>query len=147
MIENIDIQVVEYDSCRQKKSVELRYQVLREPLGLVYSPEQLAEEKDEIHIAALSGEEVVGVLLLKIAGAKVLKMRQVAVAAHLQQSGIGMLLVYFAEQYAVNNGFQLIELHARDTAMDFYLKQNYKTEGAVFLEVGIPHYKMKKVLK
>jgi predicted GNAT family N-acyltransferase len=57
-----------------------------------------------------------------------------------------MLLVYFAEQYAVNNGFQLIELHARDTAMDFYLKQNYKIEGAVFLEVGIPHYKMKKVL-
>ena len=87
-----------------------------------------------------------GVLLLKVAGANVLKMRQVAVATDCQHSGIGMLLVFFAEQYAKNNGFHLIELHARDTAKDFYLKLNYKVEGNVFMEVGIPHYKMKKVL-
>jgi predicted GNAT family N-acyltransferase len=145
-MENIDIQVVEFNSPIQLKSVELRYKVLREPLGLVYTPEQLADEKDVAHIVALKQDEVVGVLLLKVAGAKVLKMRQVAVATDCQHSGIGKLLVFFAEQYAKNNGFQLIELHARDTAKDFYLKLNYKVEGNVFMEVGIPHYKMKKVL-
>ena len=145
-MENIDIQVVEFNSPMQLKSVELRYKVLREPLGLVYTPEQLADEKDEAHIVALKQDEVVGVLLLKVAGAKVLKMRQVAVATDRQHSGIGKLLVFFAEQYAKNNGFHLIELHARDVAKDFYLKLNYKVEGNVFMEVGIPHYKMKKVL-
>ena len=118
-MENIDIQVVEFNSPMQLKSVELRYKVLREPLGLVYTSEQLADEIDEAHIVALKQDE---------------------------HSGIGKLLVFFAEQYAKNNGFHLIELHARDTAKDFYLKLNYKVEGNVFMEVGIPHYKMKKVL-
>jgi N-acetylglutamate synthase-like GNAT family acetyltransferase len=88
-MENIDIQVVEFNSPMQLKSVELRYKVLREPLGLVYTHEQLADEKDEAHIVALKQDEVVGVLLLKVAGAKVLKMRQVAVATDCQHSGIG----------------------------------------------------------
>ncbi|MCC6584871.1 MAG: GNAT family N-acetyltransferase [Chitinophagales bacterium] len=146
-MENIDIQIVEYDSPLQKKSVELRTKVLREPLGLVYTPEQLAAEKDEVHIIALSGDKVVGVLLLKIADKDLLKMRQVAVDTDCQQSGIGTLLVFFSEQYAKNNGFHIIELHARDAAKDFYLKQNYKVEGDMFAEVGIPHYKMKKKLE
>ncbi len=146
-MENIDIQIVEYDSPLQKKSVELRTKVLREPLGLVYTPEQLSAEKDEVHIIALSGDMVVGVLLLKIAGENLLKMRQVAVDTDCQQSGIGKLLVFFSEQYAKNNGFHTIELHARDAAKDFYLKQNYIVEGDVFTEVGIPHYKMKKKLE
>lgn len=146
-MENIDIQIVEYDSPLQKKSVELRTKVLREPLGLVYTPEQLAAEKHEVHIVALKGDKVVGVLLLKIAGKYLLKMRQVAVDTDCQQSGIGKLLVFFSEQYAKNNGFHTIELHARDAAKDFYLKQNYIVEGDVFTEVGIPHYKMKKKLE
>lgn len=145
-MENIDIQIVEYDSPLQKKSIELRTKVLREPLGLVYTPEQLAAEKDEVHIIALREDKVVGVLLLKIAGEHLLKMRQVAVDTDVQQTGIGKLLVFFSEQYAKNNGFHTIELHARDTAKDFYLKQHYKVEGDVFTEVGIPHYKMKKDL-
>jgi predicted GNAT family N-acyltransferase len=74
-------------------------------------------------------------------------MRQVAVDTDCQQSGIGKLLVFFSEQYAKNNGFHTIELHARDAAKDFYLKQNYIVEGDVFTEVGIPHYKMKKKLE
>ena len=95
---------------------------------------------------ALKENEVVGVLLLKKSGEKNIKMRQVAVATNCQYSGIGKLLVFFSEQYAKNNGFYLIELHACDTAKDFYLKLNYKVEGNEFMEVGIPHYKMKKVL-
>jgi predicted GNAT family N-acyltransferase len=141
-----EIRIVEFNSELQKESVELRYKVLREPLGLVYSPEQLAGEKDEIHIVALINRKVTGVLLLKVIDREVLKMRQVAVQSAVQLQGIGQQLVEVAEQYAIRHGFRMIELHARDTAKDFYVKLNYQAIGDPFTEVGIQHYKMVKAL-
>lgn len=146
-MENVILQMVEYGSHLQLKSVELRTKVLRAPLGLVYTTEQLAAEKDEVHIVATIGDKVAGVLLLKIAAPSVLKMRQVAVDPALQHSGIGSKLVAFAEQYASAHGYVEIELHARDAAKVFYLKAGYRIVGDVFTEVGLPHYKMKKNLR
>lgn len=143
---NIDIQVVEFGSDIQHKSVELRFKVLREPLGLVYTAEQLEEERDEIHIVAQIDNKITGVLLLKKMNPDLLKMRQVAVDTHFQNYGIGRKMVEFCEQYAIEKGFNTIELHARDTAKDFYLKLDYKISGDEFLEVGIPHFKMEKLL-
>ncbi len=146
-MENIEIQIVEYNSDLQKKSLEVRYKVLREPLGLQYTPQQLADEKEEIHIVALEENTVLGVLVLKKEDSKILKMRQVAVEATHQHSGIGKQLVLFSEQYAKEHSFSIIELHARETAKYFYLRLNYHIVGNLFIEVGIPHYRMKKVLK
>jgi N-acetylglutamate synthase-like GNAT family acetyltransferase len=140
----IDIQIVDFNSELQKKSIELRTKVLREPLGLVYTTEQLAEEQHETHIVAIVDETVVGVLLLKKIDNELLKMRQVAVASDLQKTGIGKKLVLFSEDYARKNGFRKIELHARDVAKDFYLTLNYQIIGEPFTEVGIIHYKMEK---
>ena len=145
-MENIDIQIVEYNSELQKKSVELRYEVLRKPLGLVYTTEQLAAESDEIHIVAVLADSVVGVVVLKKIDTDILKMRQVAVADEYQKSGIGKQMVQFSEQFALENGFKVIELHARDAAKVFYLKLNYEVVSDEFMEVGIPHYEMKKEL-
>ncbi|NOZ36403.1 MAG: GNAT family N-acetyltransferase [Chlorobi bacterium] len=41
---------------------------------------------------------------------------------------------------------QKIVLHARKTAVSFYLKLNYKIISEQFYEVGIPHFKMRKML-
>jgi hypothetical protein len=51
-MENIEIQQVAYNTTLQKKSVDLRFKVLRAPLGLTYTAQQLAEEEQEIHIVA-----------------------------------------------------------------------------------------------
>ena len=146
-MENIQIQIVDFDSELRKKSIELRYKVLREPLGLVYTAEQLAEESAQVHIVAVTNDKVVGVVVLKADADSVLKMRQVAVDPNLQQSGIGKKMVLFSEKWAVDNQYAIIELHARDTAKDFYLKMDYTIIGNEFTEVGIPHFKMVKKLK
>jgi predicted GNAT family N-acyltransferase len=145
MKDNIDIQIVAFNSDLQNKSIELRTKVLREPLGLVYTAEQLAEEKDETHIVALLDNNVVGVLLLKKINGDILKMRQVAVDNNLQRSGIGKRLVAFSEVFAKQHCFKKIELHARDVAKDFYLSLGYVIVGAPFTEVGIKHFKMEKI--
>ena len=74
------------------------------------------------------------------------KMRQVAVDAQYQSKGVGSFLVAYSESYSVTIGFKKIELHARDTAINFYKKAGYETEGPIFKEVGIDHLFMYKNL-
>ena len=71
-------------------------------------------------------------------------MRQVAVDPDLQSRGVGSLLVSHSEAVARAKGFKKIELHARDTAVQFYKKLGYTVSGSVFKEVGIDHYYMDK---
>ncbi|NUM31307.1 MAG: GNAT family N-acetyltransferase [Bacteroidetes bacterium] len=124
----------------------LRYDILRKPLGLKFDEEQLKHEENEFHFIASFKNKIIGVLLLKPLNYDIVKMRQVAVKKTLQKKGIGKKLVEFAEKWAKENKFSKIELNARLTSIDFYSKNNYKTIGSQFDEVGIPHIKMYKDL-
>ena len=87
---------------------------------------------------------LLGCLSFKPINLTTLKMRQVAIEDELQGKGIGKFLVNESEKWAKANQYQIIELHARDTAVPFYSKLNYQTIGEMFLEVNIPHWVMKK---
>lgn len=140
----IEIKQIAFGGAEHKKEIELRYKVLRQPLGLNYTQEQLDAEKDESHFAAFDGEILVGCLLMKAIDNKEIKMRQVAVDEDYQGKGVGKSLVLFSENFASENSFSLITLHARKTAVPFYEKLGYKIVGDEFTEVTIPHFKMKK---
>ena len=122
--------------------------MLREPLGLEYTAEQLAEEYAYIHLAAYDSAWILrGCLFLTPKPDKVLQVRQVAVQAELQGAGIGKALMTASETYARLHGYERLELNARDTAVPFYKKLNYDTLGNMFEEVGIQHFKMVKMVK
>jgi len=141
---NIEIKQIAFGDEDYKKEIELRYKVLRQPLGLNYTQEQLDAEKDEFHFASFDGEKLVGCLLMKAIDTKEIKMRQVAVDELYQGKGVDKALVLFSEKFASENGFSLITLHARKTAIPFYEKLGYQVVGEEFLEVAQPHFKMKK---
>ncbi|MBS3913815.1 MAG: GNAT family N-acetyltransferase [Bacteroidetes bacterium] len=138
--------VAEFGSNLQIQSIGLRYEILRKPLGLKFTAEELLTENSETHILAITDHLVCGCMLLKPLHNEVVKMRQVAVAKHLQSFGIGNAMVQFAEEWCRNAGYKCIELHARDTAVKFYLNHQYQVFGNPFTEVGIPHLAMKKDL-
>jgi predicted GNAT family N-acyltransferase len=125
----------------------LRYEVLRRPLGLEFTPEQLAEEFDQIHLAAynLTGH-LLAYLNLTPIDINTVKMRQVAVAPALQGKGIGSALVAWSEYVAQNIPCQKMILHARQEAVPFYERLGYTVVGEPFEEVSIPHFKMEKTL-
>jgi predicted N-acetyltransferase YhbS len=131
---------------RYKEALELRIKVLRAPLGLVYTPEQLAEEATDIHVVAIDEGKVVGTILLRHINEQVIKMRQFAVAPDRQRQGIGSEIVAYCEDYALENGYNTIELHARESAVPFYQPLEYEKVGERFTEVTIPHFKMVKHL-
>ena len=119
--------------------------MLRRPLGLVLTAADTAGEDEQIHIAALQNEAVVGTVVLRRLGVA-MKMRQVAVDPYRQGTGLGAALVRFAEEVAAAEGAACIELHARQDVARFYEKLGYRTEGEPFHEVGLPHIGMIKRL-
>ena len=141
----LSVQLASHGSLEFDRSVQLRREVLRWPLGLDFSPEELASEKKEIVLVAYKGDDLVGTLNLAVLRSPDgLKMRQVAVRPDEQGKGVGRALVEMAEQIAIEAGSGFIKLHARDSALEFYTRLGYATEGEPFEEVGIPHRLMFK---
>lgn len=142
MVTEIDFGTPLYDS-----SVQLRDLILRKPLNLEFTPEQLASEYDSFHFAYMNEEyDMLGCLVMKPVDANTVRMRQVAVNESFQRKGIGTSLVYYVEKWAKERGFLKIILHARDLAIPFYDRLDYKRKGSAFYEVGIEHYLMEKEL-
>jgi len=125
-------------------TVDLRDAVLRKPLGLQFSKEELEAEAGSHHIACYRGGRLVGCLVLRPLGSGDIQMRQVAVVPELQGCGIGKALVEFAEALVRKMGCRRMILHARDTAVAFYEKVGYAKVGDRFEEVTIPHWVMEK---
>lgn len=144
--DKIHFKVVEYGSDEYKKSVSLREEILRKPLGLFFTPEELEAERHHIHITGFLGQELCATAVLVPEGNE-LKMQRVATKSHLQSKGIGSALMSFCEEYAQLHGYKSIYCHARGTAISFYLKNKYILEGQPFDEDDIPHHKMRKELK
>lgn len=123
----------------------LRHEILRKPLGMEFVPEQIAEEYDSAHLACYSSNwQLLGCLTLLPLNERELKMRQVVVAQWVQGKGVGRFLVKASEAWAREKGFSKMVLHAREVAVPFYLKLDYRKVGERFYEVNLPHFKMEK---
>lgn len=140
------IKIVPHGSRQYWHAVDLRYAVLREPLGLDFTREQLLAEDKDIHMIYYTDAMAMGTLMLTPSTNGHIKMRQVAVDEQFQGAGIGAKMVEYAEAYALDHGYAIMELHARKTAVPFYLRLGYEVVGDEFWEVTIPHYKMQKNL-
>jgi GNAT superfamily N-acetyltransferase len=131
----------EYDAC-----VELRRRLLRIPLGLNFTAEELALESRDVHLGAFQDDRCVGTLVLTRIDDECVQMRQVGVDDCYQGLGIGRAMVEWSEQKARALGYSKIVLHARDTAVPFYENLDYETVGEPYVEVTIPHRTMVKLL-
>ena len=143
--DKIYCKIVGYGSEEYKKAVALREEILRRPLGLHFTKEELELERDYVHIAGFLGQEMCTTAVL-VPDGHALKMQRVASKAQWQGKGMGSALVRFCEEYAKQHGFQSIYCHARNTAIPFYLKNQYLLENEPFDEDGILHQKMRKTL-
>ena len=144
--QGVDVREIAYQSGEYRQSLDLRDDILRKPIGLCLFDEDLSAEADDVHIAAMSGETLVGILVLTRVSETCVQMRQVAVRESDRGNGIGQAMVAFSEETARKAGYSEMMLHARKAAVDFYLKLGYAVRGGEFTEVGIPHFEMHKAL-
>jgi len=137
---------IEHGSPEYHQMVKLRDELLRKPLGLNFSKEELEKEKDDILVGAFDEDRILACCLLTKTDRHTVRLRQMAVKKSQQGKGIGHSMMLFAETLAKDKGFRKLMMHARDTAIGFYEKQGYKVKGEQFLEVTIPHHIMEKHL-
>jgi ribosomal protein S18 acetylase RimI-like enzyme len=140
------LKIIDHGSKEYKQMVDLRNQVLRKPLGLEFTQEELDKEKNDMLIAAYEDDRMLGCCILTEVEPNKVRLRQMAVIAGLQGKGIGRVLMQFAENIARDRGYKKLTMHARKAVVGFYEKLGYKVVGEEFEEVTIPHYVMEKAL-
>ena len=74
------------------------------------------------------------------------KIGRMAVLKEFRGQGIGTALLGEAICAGMMQGASVFELHAQQSAVPFYAKLQFKPDGAIFDEVGIPHQCMRLVL-
>lgn len=140
------IKLFKQGSQEYNQALDLRYVILRLPLGLQFTEAELEKDKHDLHFGLWQGSQLAACLTLTAFENGRMKMRQVAVDRGMQQQGYGKTLCLAAEVYARQNGYHTMFCNARKTAVPFYQKLGYQIVSDEFTEVGIPHYTMEKQL-
>jgi predicted GNAT family N-acyltransferase len=140
------LKILDHGTPEYQQMVKLREDILRRPLGMGFSADELDKEKDNLLMAAYEDDQMLGCCMLVEEDPGTVRLRQMAVVNDLQGKGIGKALMQFAENLARDRGFRKITMHARKNALGFYEKMGYRKIGNEFLEITIPHYLMEKDL-
>jgi predicted GNAT family N-acyltransferase len=140
------LKIIDHGSEQYKQMLKLRDDILRKPLGLNFTKEELEKEKDYLLIGAYEDDKLLACCMLVEENSKTVRLRQMAVLNDLQGKGIGKALMIFAENLARDRGYKKITMHARKIATGFYEKMGYVKVGPEFQEITIPHYLMEKKL-
>ena len=140
------LKIIDHGTAEYQRMIKLRDEILRKPLGLTFTPDELEKEKYNLHIAAYEDDQMLGCCMLVEEEPQTVRLRQMAVMNDLQGKGIGRALMQFAENLARDRGYKKITMHARKNAIGFYEKMGYRKQGDEFTEITIAHYVMEKEL-
>lgn len=126
---------------------DLRYRILRKPLNQPIGSEKNDGDLSGIHFALYEYDVLKAIARLDQQDETTFQVRFVAVEKSCQGLGYGKRIMEATEKRAKElNGFKII-LHARDYAVDFYLKQDYNLiEPSYKLFDVLQHFLMEKKL-
>jgi len=139
------LQIIDYASQEYRQMLDLRNHILRAPLGLSLTEEDIEQDKNNILIGAFEDKKMLG-CCMRVREEDLLLLRQMAVLNDLQGKGIGRALLHFAEAIAKDIGYKELSMYARKSVSGFYIRMGYTQIGEEFLKVTIPHVMMKKRL-
>src|SRR5262245_55989383 len=140
------LKIIDYGTPEYQQMIKMREDILRKPLGLVFSMDEIEMEKDNLLIGAFEEEQMLGCCMIVELDPRKARLRQMAVLNNLQGKGIGRALIQFAENLARDHGYRIMSMHARKPTVPFFEKMGYKIKCTKFIEITIPHFEMEKEL-
>lgn len=134
---------IHIEQIRPEVTWRLRREVLYpdEPLHAM----EMEEDDHGLHFAAFTETDLVAVVSLFQKGTD-FQFRKFAVAPTMQGKGIGSVLLHYIIDFARNEGGKRIWCNARDTAVEFYLKDGFRSTGERFTRSGVNFEIMEKLL-
>lgn len=126
---------------------DLRYRILRKPLDQPLGSEKNEGDLTGVHFALYDEGVLQAIARLDETDDKTAQVRFVAVETNSQGKGYGREIMEATERKAKSDGKTKMILHARDYAVDFYLKQDYTLIGPCYkLFDVLQHFLMEKEL-
>jgi GNAT superfamily N-acetyltransferase len=126
---------------------DLRYRILRQPLGKERGSERNEGDATGIHFALYHDDSLQAIARLDEVDDKTCQVRFVAVESDLQGKGLGKLIMLAVEARGKADGYGKMILHARDYALPFYENLGYTLIGPSYkLFDVLQHFLMEKEL-
>lgn len=136
------VREIAHDSPRYHETARARERILRQPLGQVLTADDTRDEPIQRHFILESGEGLLGGLIARAEGPKIVRLRQMWIEPDHARCGFGRHLLEEVLATLEREGIEQVMLHARVTALGFYRRQGFREDGPEFTEVGIPHRRM-----
>jgi predicted GNAT family N-acyltransferase len=128
-----------------KAALELRHDVFCIEQGVPEREELDGRDGDGVHLVAVSDGEVLATCRLLFVGPTV-QFSRLAVRQTARRHGIASALLTLADDETRSGGARRLVLHAQTYARSLYDRAGYEPRGRVFMEAGIEHIAMEKVL-
>ena len=99
-------------------------------------------DTQSIHFLAFHNNKAIATARLKPDG----QIGRMAVVKDYRYKGIGKKLLTTIISHAENTGFNMLYLHAQKTAVNFYTQFDFINNGEEFIDAGIKHQAMYKII-
>ena len=125
----------------------LRRKVFEEEQGVPRPLDRDAHDLNADHVVVFDGGgRCVGTGRAVRVDNRVCQVGRMATAEDQRGKGVGGMVLDYLERMASLRGLKEIVVHAQLPAESFYRKRGYVTETPTFLEEGVPHVRMRKML-
>lgn len=125
---------------------QIRHLVFQIEQGVSADLEFDGKDETADHLLAYLDDQPVGTTRIRRLNSQTAKVERVAVLQAARGSGIGKRLMVEALAFLQKAKVAEVQIHAQESVRDFYQRLGFEPEGEVFVEAGIPHVKMKKLL-
>jgi predicted GNAT family N-acyltransferase len=103
-------------------------------------------DSSAIHFIAYDESQPIGAGRIREPEPGIAKVERVCILSDYRGKHLGILMMDTMEEYAKQAGLSIVKLNAQSHAIPFYEKLNYKITSPEFLDAGIPHRTMEKIL-
>jgi predicted GNAT family N-acyltransferase len=127
------------------EALELRRRVFVGQQGVTLEADRDGMDPEATHIVAVDGGRVIGTCRL-VFDDGLARLGRMAVEDEARGRGLGAAILAEAEAQARAAGATRIRLHAQLAARSLYERAGFEARGEEFMEEGIPHLTMEKLL-
>ena len=126
-------------------ALRLRERVFCGEQGVSLEADRDGHDPEAIHVVAVEEGRVLGTCRLLLRG-RVAHLGRLAVEPSHRGGGMAGAILRESDRLARRAGADVIALHAQTYAKELYAREGYRERGATFVEEGIEHVSMEKLL-
>jgi len=126
---------------------KIRYLVFQIEQGVDPTLEFDGHDEQSEHLLVYLDQKAIGTARIRFLTEQTVKLERFAILPEARGLGIGRKLMDYILEWLPQQQITTVWMNAQVPVKEFYEKFGFEPEGNVFEEAGIPHIRMKKLLR